>query len=343
MGKRGQASLFIILGILLLALVVTLIVAWHIRFDTDQVAHQRMLSSIPAELEPLREYIQKCLYDVSLQGLQKAAAQGGYIDPQSFGITASYVDSTDAEALLFSSKADFMIPYWYYLDSPNDCRENCYFHTWRPQLSGEMRSSVESQLKAYLEEQLPVCLDNFEALRDRGFDIAREEEMEFDIALAEEDVGIYLSYPLYVQTDDTEMVVSDYQAIVDVPFKQMYDYATLIAAAAERYHFLERHTIELVSVFSGLDEKKLPPFSATTFEFVPSLFWIRSEVQDQMRNLLMSYVPGLMLRNAKNYRPRKYEGDVAARKAVQRIYDNMVLPIENPGYGNLDVTFEYLG
>jgi hypothetical protein len=343
MEKRGQAALFLILGIIILALALTLIIGQHVAFEEDEVAERKTLSSIPAELEPLRQYIQKCIYDVSLLALKKSAAQGGYIVPLEHGMEASIVDSTEGSMLRFSKNADLMVPYWYYLESSNNCRENCRFYSRRPPLYGDMPSSVETQVSRYVEDNMAKCLNDFESLRKSGFELTQEGLMDAEVTLAENDVSVYINYPIDVVKGGVSMHVDDYQAVIEVPYKKMYDYASLISASAEEYHFLERHTLELISIYSGLDKNKLPPTGATTFEFTSTLFWLRSKVKEQLKTLFMSYVPGLQVLNSKNYRPYEYNKKGPARKAVQRIFDNMVLPLEQEGYDSLAVTFEYLG
>lgn len=342
-GRRGQITIYIIAGILLLALVISVYMLSRTTYEERSGVGTRVLTSIPSELEPMRGYVEQCLYDVTLDALRKAGAQGGYINPRQQGMDTSYVDATEGDAVLFSTNADFMIPYWYYLESSNNCRDDCMFLTQRPPLLGASEISVESQVEAYIVEELPRCLKGLVPLIERGFALEVQGEMRPDVTFNERDVTVFLEYPVLASTEGTNMVVSDYETTLDVPFRQLHNYATLISAAAEEYHFLERHALELISVYSGTSKEQLPPFSASTFEFASSVFWIRSQVQERIEQTLMSYVPGLKVRNAKNYVPYEYESDSRVAPAIQRLYDNMVLPMEDEGYGNLAVDFLYLG
>ncbi len=340
--KRGQLALAIVLGVILLALIVTLFVGRSISFDQDHTTERRTLSAVPDELEPLREYTEKCLYDISLEALQRAATQGGYVEPRRFDVQVGALDQTAGDGLQFSPHIDIIIPYWYYMSSDNDCREQCFFGTRQPPLEGDEAVAVTSQVADYVEREIGRCLKDFAPLRDRGFDLVVEGQRDVEVVFGKSDVYVLLEYPVMAENEGQQMRIHEYQARLEVPFRHMYDYAALITAAAERYHFLERHVLEIISVYSGLEKDKLPPQDASTFEFVSTMFWLRSEVEDQLQGLLTSYVPMLKVRNSRNYQPYVYEGQGRAAPGIQRMYDNMILPIENPGYDDLAVDFQYL-
>lgn len=336
--RSGQVTLFILLGVMLLGGV-----ALYFVMSSSPSERIEPVEQVPVEFEAVATYVEQCVSKVSLEALRRAGAQGGYIDPQSWGLTYSMFDATEGDMVEFAPGSNIFLPYWYHMAQPNSCIEQCYFSSKQPPLVGGHSMSVQRQVENYVNRNVGACLDGFRPLFEQGYTVTAPNIWSAQVHFNRNDVRVVLEYPITVEREDVFAQLERFVVMHDIPFLRMYEYATIIAASQEQFRFLERHTIEMISVFSGVDRNKLPPFSATEFNFVSTMFWLRSQVYDQLQSMLMSYVQGLQVRNSANYAPRRYTGTGSAAPAVQRLFDNMVLPIENPGFDDLHVTFEYLG
>lgn len=138
MQKRGQVTLFIIVGIVILSVILGFI------FLSSDVTKEELETE--AELVSLggtasvKFFVDSCLKTVSEKGLDKVARQGGYYDVP-----------LDYSILFF----DDMLPY-YYADGKTII------------LGVE---EAEKELEKYIEENLPTCLDDFASFTNEGYQI----------------------------------------------------------------------------------------------------------------------------------------------------------------------------
>src|SRR3989344_969987 len=85
-GKRGQVTVFIILGIIIIAIIgVTYFV---ISQRAEQVKKEAIFDQ--SKLQPLKDYVESCIEQEGLKALDLIGKQGGDIDP---GLYQYYFDN----------------------------------------------------------------------------------------------------------------------------------------------------------------------------------------------------------------------------------------------------------
>lgn len=330
--KKGQASLFIVLGVLVLFLAIGMVFVLRSSVVSDE---EFVVEQVSAELLPVKQYVEECLYQTSLTAMHRVGSTGGYIYPSAAGLRTVPSDPTSSDAFAYTPVIS--TAYWYYLRSPNTCTE-CTFASARPSLDGPDQFSIASQIQRYIVDELDACLDGFTPLQTAGYVIEPQQPMRPQVRFTRNDVTVFLAYPLAVRVAGSDAMVSEYITSLDIPFRQMYDHASLLAGASERNAFLERHVLELIHAYAGVDRDRLPPTNTMTFDFSSSIFWTEFEVKNKITVLLASYVPALRVRGASNYEPIAYTGAYtggdtgtdSSSAAVQRVFDSMTLPFDQP-------------
>ena len=75
MNQRGQATIFIVIGIL----IVLTVLGWYIfrNFDIRELTPKDI--EVPQEAEGVKLYVEGCIGDLLETALQKLGARGGYI------------------------------------------------------------------------------------------------------------------------------------------------------------------------------------------------------------------------------------------------------------------------
>ena len=335
--NKAQASVFIIIGTILL-------IAAGIYFYARQQTLKQIspeieifLEEVPSEFEPVRSFVTSCLEDTSAEGLSLIGKQGGYAgfnsdySGQSFSLSN---DPTDTDAVEFAPNSGLRIPYWHYLSSPNDC-ENCKFESKRPELrQGE--NSIQSQLSKYVENNIDRCLDNFNALKEQGFDIAATEK-NVEATITENDVAVVLNYDLNVQKENAKAAMTKFFVVLPVSLQKIYNLATAITNMQAEHRFLEKAAINLVSSFAGVDKEKLPPLTDMRFQFGSSTNWIKSDVKTKVTQVLLSYVPLFQVHSTRNYDRNVFDSELR-----QSLYDDFIVPLQGESYPNLEASFSYL-
>ena len=339
--KKAQVSIFIILGIVILAAAA---VVFYINSagQKEEIAPGVFISTkeIPTQLDPVNSFITQCLDDVAVRGLKLIGEHGGYIDISSPELTKQNFktsdDPTESDAVAFAPQSDLKIPYWWYLESGNNCQGTCRFASKRPPLRDE-DNSIEKQLNRYIEKNLPECINNFESLKEQGFEINQLSAIKADTKVAESDVVVVLDYNLQAKKEDITSTMDQFFVRVPVDLQKIYNLATEITNLQQKYRFLERQTMNLISSFSSVDKNKLPPVTDMRFEFGSTTSWRKSDVKNNIIQVLTSYIPLFQVDGTKNFNRDFYSSELK-----QRLYDSMIVPVADQKYNDLGVTFNYL-
>ncbi|PIN86815.1 hypothetical protein COV19_02990 [Candidatus Woesearchaeota archaeon CG10_big_fil_rev_8_21_14_0_10_44_13] len=343
-GKKGQITLFIILGIVLIfSTAIIIFIKAQAKEQMPQVP--TLTESLPEEIRPVRDYVQECAYITAKDAIEMIGTSGGYlgVTPGSaqytskrFDLDITGMDPTSHEALTVSK--DWHLPYWYFMKSENTCTSNCEFDTKRPPLlKTEGSDSIESQIDAYIAENIDECIDNFAAFGEEGYVVEKLGNISVRTMITDANVIIFIDYPFRVTIGDTSSKMTQYMATLDVNLKRIYNLAGEITTLAAENKFLEQHMLNVISGFSGMDEDALPPMAGTEFSFT-SKKWLKSTVVRKIQDILAIYINLLQATQTENFRVN-YFPDNSVKTGL---YAQMVLPLEEEHY-DTSVTFNYLG
>ena len=231
MKKRGQITIFIIIGILILLLIA---VVFYFQQQAAQVVPKTPLVQ---KLGPVEAYIQSCIDTIGTDAAIKMGQSGGYIYlPKEVDAYPSAHVAEDTVGLL-------KVPMWYFNDK-----------SYMPSLE-EMRY----QFSLYLNNSIKKCINNFQPLQNE-YDIREIANPSFTVTIADENIVIETSYPLDVYTKARQEVykVQNFSTFISVRLKKVYSLARAVFEAENRQNFLENLTLQLMTMnndipFSGLE------------------------------------------------------------------------------------------
>ncbi len=342
--KRGQISVFIIIGIIIL-LVFGL--AFYIKSRTSRTEEiGPIVEKVPTQLYPIKLFIEQCIDKTATDAITLIGESGGYTDISEFGITHT-ADPTTSQAVEFSPESSMNIAYWWYLKSSNDCSGNCEFSSEMPDLKSEMKkgserpvmdSSIESQIDRYVNNNLNECLNDFRDFEEQGFSVRELGKITTTTTIRNDDVLVSVNYPMQITKGKTKSKVSNFFTTIPVNLKNIYELAFMITSDEINYKFLERNTLNLIAGFSEIDSGKLPPMAGSKFELSSPVYWTKPTVKTKLEAMLMSYVPLLQVEDTFNYKKRMFDDSIK-----QRIYSQMDIPSYGGSYKKLGVDFIYLG
>jgi hypothetical protein len=193
--KKGQITVFIIIGIILLFAIGTAIYIYQSRAVKEFEAARPAVEKLPTQVQPLRDLMDSCILQLGTDGLKKIGDSGGYIDTKQLLVNPAV--PTEGEAIEFSPGTKPVIAYWWYMKSPNKCKENCQFDTKRPPLyRNEGSTSIEAQLDKYVTENLKSCLGEFEEYTKQGCTVQELGTPQVKANIVEEDVFFVGKYSL---------------------------------------------------------------------------------------------------------------------------------------------------
>ena len=146
--KRGQLTLFIIIGIMML---LSSAMVFYIK---DRIANKEsfedLVGDIPMEVAPVKEFVEKCMYDLGKQAIILIGENGGYVYEDAI-VDVTPNNPTESEGIEIMEGTGVVIPYWYYLEGSDECQTltsgECYFTTGYPPAPGSKGDplSMENQ------------------------------------------------------------------------------------------------------------------------------------------------------------------------------------------------------
>ncbi len=333
--KKGQVTVFIIIGILILfAFALILFLTQRTTTTALETELQPVAVQVPQVFRPVVSYTENCMAQITKQGLRLVGQQGGYIDPDIVG-RYSATQPTEGDGLDLQPTK---VPFWHYNSEPNAANKVVY-HSLMPALyvKEDPELSIEAQVARYVEERINQCLNDFQPFKDRGLDVASDlTHKEVRVAARDGFVDVQLNIELELEQGDADAQLDTFYTKIPLDLKHFYETAKELAQAQTEFNYLEKQALELIAVYSRKDFQALPPTSDVGYEVISILSWSERDLQQKIRELLNSYVPVLQYLGSDNFLPYQYgENNILA----QRVYDNMVVPLT--GADDLTVQFDY--
>ncbi len=258
MKKRGQVTVFIILGIFIL---IGIILFFYLRLNTSIFTPDVV---VPQQVAPLKRYVESCAYEIGKEAIITIGIQSGYVEiPEQI--------SMDPDAYILVG-GPIKTPYW---------------HLHGEDISPTI-TDIQEQISDHVSKNLKQCLKNFSDFDE--FVIEEKDELTVKTTIAEEEVVINLDYPLIIKNRKGDKITewSLYTSSVPVRLRKIYRLAKNLMNAENNDMFFERKTIDLMA----LD----PEIPFTDMEFSCSnLEWSKTEVKNSVQELLYYNLPKIRI------------------------------------------------
>ncbi len=184
--KRGQITIFIIIGIIIVASLIFFSLQTDLtmqgEFGTDDV------SKIPADIIPIKNYVDNCIKDIMDDEVIWLSLQGGYYSVVD-GYSYDFID----------------IPFYFYL--------------------GESRFPakrvIEREFSRYMEDKLPGCIKDFKSFRESGYDISAGS-ISVDTSLGKM-LNMKVTYPISVRKQESKTDISSFYLDYNFDFDKLYN------------------------------------------------------------------------------------------------------------------------
>jgi hypothetical protein len=255
---------------------------------------------VPLEAQPVKLFVENCIKQVGTDAVKKLGMHGGYIEPKNSTMSGTAfltgLEPTESDGVLMFGEENSFMPYWWYLKSPNTCSGSCRFDSLRPKLrKDEGQFSVESQIDNYINRELLGCLDGFSSFREQGFDVKATGSVKTDAKVTEREVVILVTYPLEVTSGGQKTTVSSYYTKLDIRLKDIYEMALKIVEKEANTHFLEIHTMNMISSYSApLSKDRLPPIGEYTLGAGEYIYWTRTETQKKIEQHVLPHTVSML-------------------------------------------------
>src|SRR3989344_3911660 len=272
--NKGQITAFIIFGMVILALGITVYTFRAQVFSATFGAEIEENIAVPPQAERAKLYVDTCLESITLQGLQVLGAQAGYINPPN-DQTPSLVSPFGSSLDLFSNGAG-QVPFWF-TETENGIQKNQI----------PTKTQMESALAGYISDNIDSCLNDFKPLRSQGYALDGEPE-QMQTFINEETVIVQMRYPLTVRKDDFTFTFAQFKRTLRSQFGTLYQNALDIMQTESESYFLEERAIDMMAIYDTI------PFSGIDTECVPRT-WVKTNVQKELKKIFAANFPSLRI------------------------------------------------
>jgi len=194
MQKRGQLSIFAIIGIVIVVLVILFL------FVRSKVyigpATQQDLES---ELIPIKEHIEECLIEKAEPRLRQIGLQGGYIKTPE----GSY-------RLYNGNRVSYLC---YNIKDKPYCRQRVL-----------RLGDIEQELETVLKEELSTQCINIQNFRKIGTTL-KQGELDLDIEIGEDTVNVKADFSVSISKGDVKAELRDFSNVINIPLGRLYNAA----------------------------------------------------------------------------------------------------------------------
>ncbi|MEK6969807.1 MAG: hypothetical protein AABW48_05245 [Nanoarchaeota archaeon] len=219
LSKKGQVTIFIILGILLLlALFLTVLIKQElVTFNPEEI--------IPTEKGKIGKYITACIEEVGNDALFKIGVQGGYIE-----LPAEIASNKNLHLQVSPMNK---VPYWAYGQTLNI-----------PSID-----EIKIRIDNYLEENVRTCLFENEAFQEQ-YDLIEKSELTADTEITQNKVLFNLHWDVEIKNKAGEVIteVINHEAESPIKLKQAYEVARTIVEKEMSTLKLEDITQDLIAL-----------------------------------------------------------------------------------------------
>lgn len=205
MQKRGQITVFIIIG---LVLVISLIIVFSIAgsrqaSELKSSVAEATIGSV--ETTVIRTYIENCLKTTSQDAVfSKIGLHGGYLKEEEGVSYAQYRDN----------EITYYIPY--YLDGAA--------------ISIPALSNIEAEAGKYVAAEVDKCID-FNMLKDLGYNVTKADEIKVSFKINKADISVSMQYPITAKKESSIAELSQFNVALPIRLGLLYEKANEMANA----------------------------------------------------------------------------------------------------------------
>ena len=274
MQKRGQVTVFIVVGIVIL---IVFSLLFFLRGSLGEASFEDEMNSliVPKQLEPINTHIDACLTETVLDGVSILGEQGGYITLPKDIMQRSATNQFSNTLEIYKGAE---VAYWYFETANGIETQNI------PTLE-----SMTTELEEYIDENFEDCFYDLDNFREQGFEIQEPTIAISEVTINNNNIQVKLVSDTSVTLKEVAKDIDKNMIIVNSKLGELYELSKRIYEKEDETKFLEEKTIDMMVVYEEI------PFSDTEFNCERKL-WQKSEVVEDMKEIVNTNIAALRLK-----------------------------------------------
>jgi len=307
--QKSQAAIFIIMSLVI-------ILSGVIYFFYQRQAVEQEVEVVQPKAVPIKLYIEDCIKSVAEDGLERIGLGGGYIK------LPTEISNDPRTYLTTFPAAGFKIPYWWHDGTDSIPTEEF----------------INRQLAGHIKSELKNCINNFEPFKGQ-FEVNELGEPDVDVKFNENDVSVGVKYQVEVvaKEGNFKALLEKFSYTIPVRFKKVYELAKLIMDRENKEYFLERKTIDLISMDTDIPTTDVEAACKTKT-------WLLGNIKEKLKALLRVNVPYIRIMGT-DYNPNLYVPNPKGISVYSDTYyqHHYIWELDNDPskYKNMKVSFSY--
>ncbi len=209
MKKKGQVTLFVIIGFLIM---ISLSLAYYALTIKGKIVTEQSKEIPPTkEILPAKYLVERCLSLIAQQGITLLGKRGGYIEQPFPRLEMRLTEKENLAYLYLRRSKDtgpkITIPTIYYM---------------------------EKEIERYIKNYLRYCLDDFEFFSHTGVEI-KMQKMTVNATIGDKAVAVFLYFPVTLKTGNSVVELKDFVTTIPVKLGYIHKLATDIVEATKTF------------------------------------------------------------------------------------------------------------
>ncbi|MBI5392514.1 hypothetical protein HZA96_01470 [Candidatus Woesearchaeota archaeon] len=325
--------MFIIIGLAIVGAVLGVI------YLSGKISSDDLITS---NKDPVSAYVKQCIAEAAKEGIILLGQQGGYLYFDNFDTLSASLDPDNAEVVQLYNGA-VTAPYWLY-QKKGDVLDKSYMPQLVKTSLGD--NSAQDQLERYITEKLPECTNHFKALQKINVIVTEKKApIETTVVFGDEETTVTVKYQLEILQKEKVTTLDKFTTAISASPKRAYNLAKDITQYEQNNYFLEKDTMNLVHLYSGLDAEKLPP----TYDFKVSqcgdlIYWNYPSVYDKFKNTLVNNLVFFGVENTDDKKIKlsaEAQPDKKNRAIENGVFNGFIHKISENKYKGMNVDYIY--
>ena len=194
MQKRGQATVFIIIGIVILV-AVFLVLFLRGGFIAEQISPEEAREVLASQVAPLEVHVEECISKVAPDGIKTLALQGGTFKPRNF----RQYNGTNVEYLCYKEPG------------VTTCIQKPL-----------TRANVEAEISDYVKTQIFTCLNLNQFEQGNRFRLDTKE-INVNTRIDDNRIQVNVDYPITLSRSGVETTVEEFSSNLRLPLGKLID------------------------------------------------------------------------------------------------------------------------
>ncbi len=270
--RKGQATVFIIAGLLIVAISL-LLYAFRTellgQFGDDATTNQ----PTNEQMKRVKVFTEDCISSALENAVQQMGIQGGYLTlPEDAFPPAPY--NVLSNAVDIFGEGGLKVPYWSYV-TPNNIERTAI----------PTKQEMTESLRVFVEREVDACTNDYLLFSAEGYTITATPP-RVEITIADEAVIAEVLLNLDVTYKEINQRFSKMKVEVDAPLGSLYTRALEIMQYESQTTFLENFTLETMAMYDEI------PYSGIDMDCTPRA-WLRTKMIMDLKKILALNIPTL--------------------------------------------------